>query len=126
MKTTTVYRIEDQNGAGPYTNGHVTDIGYAYFNAPDHQCGPNRDAKLSPLWNCLPNVSSYYFGFKTKRQLKAWFPHKDLLKLAALGSTIFVYKVPADTVILGDKQLIFRKRDAVTKTQEPICRSKKT
>ena len=109
-----VYRVEDKNSYGPY-RGPKRGFPSIYTDAEKHPVldeDPGISRKdCERVWK---DSSKWRFGFRSKRQFRAWFYKKDFRdRLAKVGFNLQLYLVPKTSVILGDKQAVFIVDDAV-------------
>lgn len=107
IKVRKIYRVETASGAGMYAGG-VWNRATGGYNTVERQPNPYNDKILSDYIE-LGEHRNMHYGFKSKKQLKAWiFKKKWRMALAELGACVKVFEVPAEHVIIGDKQAIFR------------------
>lgn len=98
-----VYRVETADRQGPYQGTATNFIPHVHGIDPVKHPTPGVDMPTSgPPWH------PYRFGFKSRRQLQAWFNRLDRKLLASKGFHVQVYKVPPKWVSKGGKQLVFR------------------
>lgn len=95
-----VYRVQDQDGAGPYTK----DITWAILN----------NSEISTDWpthGSLPwddeSQDRLRFGFSSTYDLTRWFNPSQRRALAEQGFKATVWDAPDDAVIPGRKQVAF-------------------
>lgn len=97
---------------------HVAEvIGFSY--EADHCPGPINDKLLADTWRRLfkeETARSYYFGFPSLVHLKNWFDNHDAYKDVDDVACVRVYE--CETVIVGDKQVIFNSEDDVQFIEE--------
>lgn len=79
---------------------------------------PQNDSKLKDVWSDLENRSQYSFGFSSLTQYKKWLnKHEREICVRFLNDylkyRLVAYKVPKDSLIVGDRQCIFVKEKAV-------------
>jgi hypothetical protein len=101
-----VYRVETDDGLGPYVDLYLADI-LPYYSTYD-QPGPADDGIMGHLWD-----SEHHFGFRSMEQLTAWFgAYAEQLHEA--GLRVAVYEVDDDRgrVVHGQKQLCFVRDEA--------------
>lgn len=98
-----VFRVEhSRTGEGPYNSASALhDMAYAHCDAAH----PN-------LWHDFEDPYSitrdHFFAFDSREALDSWFDgwHRQL---AARGFVVTTYRVPADRVIHGRKQVVFER-----------------
>jgi hypothetical protein len=105
----TVFRIEDEEGVGPYSK---TGVGLDTDNT-DHHPTPGEDGiRLEHSHNC---------AFNSIEQLRNWFSDRnDQGILVVKGFTCNVYSVPIDHVKFGSKQVTFDKSHAKKISNVPL------
>ena len=99
-----VYRVENWSGRGPYNGKGCYKAGY------DTACSDRHPMPYSdgiPYWDDTDR-----FGFKTKKALQKWFNKKMRRDLAKHKYRISIFEVPKENVVLGRKQLVFKRRRA--------------
>lgn len=102
--TIKVYRIERHN-TGMYGSGLWYDATEGY-NTAERQPNPRHDAILQ---NRLEDIDNMHFGFRSKKQLKAWVFKKAWRdRMAERNGVVKVFEVPKDSVIIGEKQVVFK------------------
>lgn len=104
----TVYRVEDEEGIGPYKSSSSSVVEYLRCH--------------NLMWDTHPSIlidagvysDNYYCGFRNHEQLLSWFDSK-LGILHRHGFKVAAYRVPFTSVALGlsGRQLAFIKEDAV-------------
>jgi hypothetical protein len=101
MTKCTVFRVEDQDGIGPYSKWGVNlDVS----NTDNHPTPSDDGIHLDYDHNC---------AFNSIEQLRNWFSDRnDQGILVVKGFTCNVYSVPIDHVKIGYKQVTFNKRYA--------------
>jgi hypothetical protein len=110
MAFTTVLRIENARGKGPY-NAQLQSECWAKIKAQHSYTRPNPTRPGEP-WEHFPSGAwrDYHVcGFLDRRQLNAWFSQAELQLLAELGFTINRYLVAEENVLLGQSQITFVK-----------------
>lgn len=99
-----VYRVENENGRGPYSTSH--DFRHDLIDAHNYSRRhptpnfPSLDAET--IWLC---------GFASQESLNEWF-NGWLEKLTSVGFRVVRYDVPDEFVKNSDIQLIFQKDKA--------------
>lgn len=98
MTKCTVFRVEDEDGVGPYSK---SGVGLDVDNTDHHPTPCDDNISLRYDHNC---------AFQTLDQLRSWFSNaNDLGILVVKGFTCNVYSVPVDHVMFGSKQVTFNK-----------------
>lgn len=111
-----VYRLEGKDGQGPYQGDPYSPVERLAMRGIDLA---DRVRNPTPLQDGVPAprvgiASEYFFGFKSREALDAWFPEPILgLLESEYGMSVTCYKVEMEKVLFGDKQVAFRKRDAI-------------
>ncbi len=119
-KVSTIYRVENNQGKGPYA---LYDYEKWTDKNKDHSDrshpGPDRDSKLKKKWESLfwSNQHNYYFGFKSLKDLRAWFSPSERKRLRSRGFFVSKIHIPEEDVIIGSKQVAFYKRRTIKKTK---------
>lgn len=134
MKTRKFYRIEDERGYGMYRSGVapgcVQDMQpFCMDTEQDRHPTPRNDERL---WdqvkdrglsdNCFfcqlnSKAEKYFFGFSSKKQLRAWiYKRKWRVELAKSELLLVIYEVT--DFIIGDTQAMFVRANT-TKTIIP-------
>ena len=103
-----VYRMQNKMGMGCYASG------LRHWQTRDHRCsnpntpGPYYDLLILEEWEYMDEteMEEYRFGFKNLNQALAWFScPEEVENLRRIGFTL--KRVRAESVIVGDKQVIF-------------------
>lgn len=101
-----VYRVEDDEGGGPYSGKHHRKVEIAY----------PKDAQVYWPVPCEDGLSDvprdYVYGFASMKQVRAWFGSKGRRALAKLGFGLTVFDVDAKSVRRGYHQVAFHKDEA--------------
>jgi len=135
----TILRVEDKSGKGPYVNGAwglwAADDDYAWnFDAVSHP-PPCNDALLREY--AIDNGTEtdaydhqfndffrpYRFGFLDANQYKNWFSHikdEEVSKMRLLGYVLSTYEVDEKYLVVGTKQIAFKKQNAKLIKQEKL------
>ena len=128
----TIYRVEDETGAGPYKNGPNPNRSIPNHHFDDDgplACDtPNRPGPLSDTWDNIEKLKvatvlgQVKFGFADLSQLHMWF---DMLAMRCVaehgrGFGIATYEAPNEDVINGEKQVAFLAGRAKRTNWEPI------
>lgn len=74
------------------------------WDRPDYK---NEDEYI-PSWL----IHLYHFAFASEYDMMRWFTREEREELSSKGFYIAVYEIPEDEVIIGDRQLMFRKSHA--------------
>ena len=117
-----VFRVENQNGTGPYSAGASIELS-GKGNDTSRNPVPFHDPLLRPYFGIglsgagrkLGEVADWptaKFGFADPDQLKIWFTAKDRRKLNKLGFAVGIYEAPDDAAIIGATQAVFDKTKA--------------
>lgn len=134
-----VYRLEQQDLYAPggrcgiYRSGNgPSDSAPGYklsrFNSVEYtnyHPNPRNDQKLR-LHNSVSGLGlfgrlgDFHFGFESMLQLYDWFPREKLLTWEGHPSYLVIYLCPDTCVVLGDKQEMFRKSQAIEHAVIPI------
>ena len=118
-----IYRVH-KNGVGPYENKTIgfkypTELEYFDLYLAD---GSERNQQPETdvgsdlqkfVYDRNFDLNDYVFGFENKNHLFTWFSPVNLGYLYANGFGIWVYDVPDELVIKGNRQLCFRVDDAI-------------
>jgi len=105
----TIYRVETEDGMGPYTLG-IANKSEVTRNQP----APHLDGDISQIFSKnRAGVSDdykrkWYFGFEKIEDIDKWF-NPIILDVVEF---IFIYKIKKQFVIFGEKQIIFKKEMA--------------
>lgn len=106
-----VYRVEhSEYKIGPYQGmamGHDDWSDYWSYRHP----GPRSDGLDFPI------SDSYFFGFKSIRQLLDWFLLWDLWKWRKKGFAVYRYSIADEHVRIGGHQLVFVRAQARSRQQ---------
>lgn len=116
-----VFRVEDENGHGPYRGDRsVAEMIFAMAEPhPIYQIQPlpGEDGVLTNLFNHQSlggACSEWFFGFQDVETYKGWFFNYAMRRLLFEHDFLLVkYQCAPDSVIHGEKQSIFRKDKAV-------------
>jgi len=112
----TIYRIQDDSGVGPYRSERAEDcneILYAYNEPPR----PYDDGI-----HILSPVSGHYYAFLSMDDLYAWFNPKQIKWLIEMKFYLLVLHVPDSVLKIGDHQVAYL-RDAaeILERRELTC-----
>lgn len=125
MEKISIWRVENQNGHGPYRISKLVHDAL-YYMLRDTQCSqtkkdnvwqvPKRDESFKDVFNMRSRNVNYHFGFKDFDQYQQWFFSPAMRQyLHGKGFMLVEYKVASKSVVFGGKQIAFDIRDA-----EPI------
>lgn len=89
-----IYRMEDENGIGPFTQGDMQDYPSNAFPTP------LRDGLSFRLCDEV-------CGCTNKRDFIKWFPKLVRIDLQDLGYRVKVYHIPANQIRHGGMQSLF-------------------
>ena len=113
----TVYRVERDDGAGPYRT-----LTYENIHDDDYSETYRGGRRPSPWDDGLERVQeSDYFAFVSLCQLRYWFNERDRTLLASHGFHIAVYRVATHLVRRGGCQCIFCKSQATLERVEALA-----
>lgn len=104
-----IYRVQNLDNSGPY--GIYEAWKSKPHEGPMHP-GPYSDGMGENDTGDASFVPGMVFGFASLTQLRAWFDHKELVNLAALGFYVTIYDVTENTVVSGKTQVAFHMRHA--------------
>jgi hypothetical protein len=93
-----VWRIENEDGWGPYATEDAFPLGLSGKNHP----GPEDIENWRPDY-----FKTHRFGFNSVEQLMNWFHGRALVKLYQRGHKIVKYKVRKNAVVFGKHQVAF-------------------
>jgi hypothetical protein len=113
-----VYRIEDENGTGPYRK----DWGGVYPNSAARHPTPTSDAALG-FYGIHPGSlrDQYHFGFVSVAQLRFWFYRQDWLEaLDKAGFRLTKWRVPAGLCRTSDAQAVFLRAQSIKVSTERL------
>lgn len=115
-----VYRIQDKDGYGPFSNGfYATTPKFKRHNTDQIHPTPFEEGLLNPA-----NIDKdYHCGFSSRNRLNKWFAGIQK-ELAYGGFVIAVYQVDQQHVKRGQIQLVFRKSKSKLIKTERIIRKK--
>ncbi|MDX0260532.1 hypothetical protein GOC60_04815 [Sinorhizobium meliloti] len=120
-----IYRIEDTSGYGAFGAGlayehddHRKCRHSAYRHpGPSTEDGPMRDLFV---YGRGGNPDDYFFGCKSKSQLRSWFGSiPGRRAMAKAGGVMVTYDVPDDAVVKGRTQIAFVKSRATKVSSVP-------
>jgi len=100
--TTTVFRIEDCNGVGPYQNKNVRMTQWATHDHNNSPATPHES-----LWAEWTRGATYRYGFISVQHLLHWFNIDELLTLNNLGFKVAIYECDSDRIVATAHQAVF-------------------
>ena len=108
-----IYRIENEQGIGPYRGGDPLDFNYTAKHCGPQCPSPWRDPDFREFWNSQKwtALEPWQFGFKSMQQLRKWFSDREIKDLERHG--FYVVAIPISMVKsykIGKKQIIFKYR----------------
>ena len=113
--TPTVLRIEDkENPNGPYRMEDLRERDPRLHRALDRHNRSNRHPVPccdELLRRASDNFNCWAHGFVSKRQFREWFTPHALRLLYENGFHAVLFTVPADSVKIHRKQVVFDRRD---------------
>lgn len=114
MAQITIYRIENENGLGPYYGNTFGPLERMIFKHNMSDLHPGSEDFV--LESEPENIEQYVFGFQTLEQLKSWF-EGFISEVEYLGYKIVQFQIDESKIIVGKsgRQIIFRKEDAEMK-----------
>lgn len=110
---TTVYRVEDAWGDGPYSDCDTYEhVLQGSCSTGDHYCGqiPDEELYVALKWK---------FGFRSLEDTHQWF-HRYIYGLAARGYVLAEYEVLSDDVVDGDREVMFDPEAAEAIETKPL------
>lgn len=127
--TTTIYRVEDAEGRGPFHSGLVN----VYADAAEfaHLCAlegswPDsyyaaRNALAAADWPSMSATADYAFGCLSLADLRYWFPSfYGIASMADAGAIVSVYEAQRGSIRLGTRQVTFDRTESRRLRQMPI------
>lgn len=83
----------------------------------------NSNTAINTKWDCpdykgvdnyIPSwfVNLYHFAFASEYDMMRWFTRDEREELSSKGFYLAVYEIPKNEVVIGDRQLMFRKSHA--------------
>lgn len=107
-----VYRVEDTNGIGPYSERHKLVEHQELLDALNSHCLDNGHPGAcyldEPFGNGGPtDYYNYRFGFSDMEQLNNWFSPQEQELLNDAGFVISVYE--GKEVLMGRHQVAFKR-----------------
>lgn len=107
-----VFRIENENGNGPYKDISVT-------KTSDPEKNPNAESEhdLGLIYHMhsskIPYTKEYKFGFSSLDKLKSWFhDNSDIEKMSLNGFKIAVYEAPLNHTLSSEHQTIYNEKSS--------------
>lgn len=111
IKVRKIYRVETASGKGMYY-GNIWGKATDNYNTVERTPNPYNDRILTDH-AIRGKHEGMHYGFKSKKQLKAWiFKKQWRVNLAEYGACVKVFEVPNAHVIIGDKQAVFNMKYA--------------
>lgn len=115
-----IFRVEDEDGHGPYIISKRKTVNYNKVNAyvmlaNDSYAFADTTRRPAPAHDGLGYVfdGEHRFGFDNVHQLRIWFNKKERKALADVGCYVYAYRVkPGKHIRKGNAQIIFKKRYA--------------
>lgn len=109
-----IFRIEDQNGMGPYNSKFIgLDWQINSHLNPNSHPSPDVDIGLRSKIEEIKWIRSlFYCGFESMQSLNQWFHPKELIALLNAGFTVVTYECSEGYLYVGDRQVIFWKEMA--------------
>ncbi|MDW9519144.1 hypothetical protein GOB43_17930 [Sinorhizobium meliloti] len=122
-----IYRIESRDGHGAFGAGlayeHDDHRHRNYRRSAYSHPGPSCEGgPMADLFNYGRggNPDDYYFGCRSKTQLRSWFGSKPGRRaMAKAGGVMVTYEVPDDAVVKGSTQIAFVKSRATVVSSVP-------
>jgi hypothetical protein len=108
----TVYRVERENGTGPYRSVTCYSDFHREFDSGRHPL-PSTDGIDDPYGEL--------FGFPSKRLFRRWFNEQERERLAEHDFKLSVYSVPKEHVRRGSKQCVFKPENAKLMRTEALA-----
>ncbi len=105
-----VLRVETQDRKGPY-NRLCCELGIGWETDGRHP-SPSSDFPREALKESLWSDYNWHFGFASEDQLREWFRDDELRQLEQRGARVYLFEVPAEYVVRGSRQIMFRKDKA--------------
>jgi hypothetical protein len=98
-----VFRVETENGEGPYNTEK-----YSYTARELNRKHRASTIRPSPHFDISGWTYDDYFGFNSIKSFREWFDD-SWAELKKMGCRLKAYKVDDEHVMLGSKQVCFRK-----------------
>jgi len=120
MQTMRVYRVEDENGRGPFVHRLLQEINVAMTGDPDADWHVDFPGTLEAFG---PQPLNHVCGTLTLRDLVRWVPRPMRRVLARHGYGLSVYAMPPHEVKHGRgdaMQVMFRAAEAVDADWRPF------
>lgn len=103
-----IYRVQNAQGCGPYSTSNRNWQTRSHASKQTPHLALDRLLKYKARYN----HHAYLYGFKSMKQLNAWFTKEELINLGLYGFGIVALDIPDKKVIVGYKQVMFLKRGA--------------
>lgn len=94
-----VYRIENDDGIGPYSVDETVDLIGDHKYSNGHPV-PKKDKGIQ-----RPQEPEERCGFLSMKQLKSWFSESEIVNLRDLG--FFITELTGKITAIGEKQVLF-------------------
>ena len=114
MNEATVYRVQRDDGSGPY-RGCELDYAAIHDNSDVAAFHP------APWEDGIEPSESDYFAFASLDDLCAWFNERERAFLAQRGFAVAVYRVATHLVRRGQCQCVFCKSQATLERVEALA-----
>lgn len=123
-----IYRFEGPDGEGPYglcrassTYNNYTRLDDDCYNHPGPSNPQESHTPLDAVYRPLNSKArrQFFFGFSTKKAVKDWFPcgHGRRAMERRVHCKLYAVEVPDEHVFEGNRQVIFRRTEAVKWTE---------
>jgi hypothetical protein len=109
-----IYRFEDLEGAGPYTQSeHYFTFAIRHDNNFEKYPSALYDKTFSKHIPSKEELSNFYYGFSSIKQAKRWFNSQDISDMYDVEIFCYAYEVQDDCedLFLSDKQVLFKKTE---------------
>jgi hypothetical protein len=107
--TSLIYRVEDEEGKGPYMGSYDVDEWTEGSHVGDHHPTPMSDG--IEFWKVRDQHgnNNILCGFRDMDQLRKWFTCRELTNLYDMGLRVKVYQVNRDYIWHGNMQVVYHK-----------------
>lgn len=102
-----VFRVENHIGEGPYACSYM-DRSWCTKRHDNNPKTPRPDESFT-YTDWLSVTSKHVYGFISLKDLYNWFSKRELRNLRAHGFRIKCFHVNREDVIIGKKQLAFKR-----------------
>lgn len=106
-----VYRVEKENGEGPYVNTHIPHV--------SSHTSRHFDTHPNPYMEGISFTDKDFCGFESVASLKAWFDTCNE-PLHSAGYSMSIYSVSKRKVKFGTYQLVFQRDKAKLRKRIPL------